>query len=107
VPLLRDPKASLARDTLYFHYPHYYNTTTPVSAIHRGDWKLLEYYEDGKTELYNLTDDPREQQDLAQQKTDKATELKQQLHAWLKEVNAQLPELNPNFVPGKTKKNKK
>jgi len=104
VPLLKDPKAKLAREAMYFHYPHYYHTTSPVSAIRQGNWKLLEYYEDGKTELYNLADDPSEQNDLAQEKSDKAAELKQQLHAWLKSVGAQLPDPNPDYTHPKTKK---
>lgn len=44
--LIRSPETKLTRDTLYWHYPHYYETTTPVSAIRAGDWKLLEYFED-------------------------------------------------------------
>jgi arylsulfatase A-like enzyme len=44
-PLLRSPGAWLSRDELYFHYPHYYPTTTPVSAVLSRDWKLLEYFE--------------------------------------------------------------
>src|SRR5207237_72259 len=56
-PLLRDPKNTLGRDALYFHFPHYYVTTAPVSAIRAGDWKLLEYLEDNRLELYNLHDD--------------------------------------------------
>ena len=44
--LLRDPGSSLEREALYWHYPHYYPTTTPVSAVRQGNWKLLEYYED-------------------------------------------------------------
>ncbi len=43
-PLLKDPGGKLARDALYFHYPHYYSTTTPVSAVRAGGWKLFHYY---------------------------------------------------------------
>ena len=57
MPLLKNPSAKLDRDALFFHYPHYYATTTPVSAIRQGDWKLLEYFEDHHLELYNLKDD--------------------------------------------------
>ncbi|HID24239.1 MAG TPA: DUF4976 domain-containing protein, partial [Planctomycetaceae bacterium] len=53
LPLLKDPQFDLDRDTLYWHYPHYYPTTSPVSAIRKGDWKLLHYYEDDHLELYN------------------------------------------------------
>ena len=94
-PLLRDPSAKLAREALYFHYPHYYQTTTPVSSIRVGDWKLMEYYEDGKLELYNLADDPGEAKDLAQSNAEGAANLRERLHVWLDQVGAQLPTPNP------------
>jgi arylsulfatase A-like enzyme len=100
-PLLKDPSAKLVRDALYFHYPHYYHTTTPVSAIRTRDWKLLEYFEDNHIELYNLHDDPSEQHDLAAQKPDEAASLLKKLHAWRDSVGANLPRPNPNFVPKK------
>lgn len=95
--LLQNPVTKLNRDALYFHYPHYYPTTTPVSAIRYGDWKLLEYLEDGRRELYNLKDDPGEQADLAHRMPDKAASLLKQLHQWRTEVNAAIPTSNPNF----------
>ncbi|MCA9176538.1 MAG: sulfatase, partial [Planctomycetales bacterium] len=59
-PLLKNPASGLSRDTLYWHYPHYYPTTTPVSAIRHGDWKLLYYYAEDRAELFHLGDDRRE-----------------------------------------------
>jgi arylsulfatase A-like enzyme len=100
-PLLKDPSAKLERDALYFHYPHYYGTTTPVSAIRTRDWKLLEYFEDNHIELYNLHDDPSEQHDLAAQKPDEAASLLGKLHAWRESVGANLPQVNPGFRPKK------
>ena len=94
-PLLRDPAAKLNREALYFHYPHYYQTTTPVSSVRVGDWKLMEYYEDGKLELYNLADDPSEKKNLAAEKPEAAQGLRERLHVWLNEVSAQLPTPNP------------
>jgi arylsulfatase A len=85
------------RETLFWHYPHYYETTTPVSAIRAGDWKLLEYFEDGRRELYNLNDDPRESHDLALMQPAKAAELGQQLASWRKDVGAKLPRPNPQY----------
>ncbi|OHE81669.1 MAG: hypothetical protein A2107_03440 [Verrucomicrobia bacterium GWF2_62_7] len=102
-PLLRNPAASLDRDALFFHYPHYYATTTPVSAIRTRDWKLLEYFEDNHVELYNLRNDPGEQCDLAAQTPDKAAGLRQRLHAWRDFVGAALPKPNPNFKPARPK----
>ena len=96
-PLLADPAAKLERDAVFFHYPHYYETTTPVSAIRARDWKLLEYLEDNRVELFNLRDDPGEKTDLAKQQPGKAAELLTRLHAWREEVGAAMPTVNPNF----------
>ena len=95
--LLQNPVTKLNRDPLYFHYPHYYATTTPVSAVRSGDWKLLEYLEDGRLELYHIKDDPGEQTDLAHRMPDKAASLLKQLHDWRTEVKAAIPTPNPNF----------
>ncbi len=85
------------REALYFHYPHYYPTTTPVSASRVGDWKLLEYHEDSRVELYNLKEDVGEAKDLAAKMSAKADELLRGLRAWRKGVNAQMPTPNPEF----------
>jgi arylsulfatase A-like enzyme len=94
MPLLRDPGSGLERDTLYWHYPHYYPTTSPVSSIRQGNWKLLEYFEDSHLELYNLADDPSEEENLAEEMPQRATELRNKLSAWRQSVEAQLPEVN-------------
>jgi len=99
VPLLKDPAAHLPREALYFHYPHYYSTTSPVSSVRAGDWKLLEYYEDHRRELYNLRDDLSETTNLATKMADKAADLSNRLHAWLTAVGAQMP--TPNSRPAK------
>jgi arylsulfatase A-like enzyme len=78
---------------------HYYATTTPVSAVRAGDWKLLEYFEDDHVGLYNLNDDLGETTDLAGQQPDIADRLRARLHEWRNEVGAALPSPNPNFKP--------
>ena len=105
-PVLKQPASKLERDALFFHYPHYYHTTTPVSAVRSGDWKLLEFFEDQHLELYNLRDDLGEQHDLAKEMPDKANALRDQLQAWRESVGAALPTLNPDFKPGKPKARK-
>lgn len=95
LPLLRDPRNRLPREALYFHYPHYYATTSPVSAIRDGDWKLLEYFEDNHLELYNLREDLGESRDLAGQQPEQAARLRARLQAWRQQVGAQLPVPNP------------
>ena len=94
--MLKNPAARLARDALFFHYPHYYATTTPVSGIRAGDWKLLEYFEDGRVELFNLAQDPSEQTDLATRESARAADLRARLDAWRREVGAKLPQKNRN-----------
>ena len=91
VPLLKNPAASLNRQDLFFHYPHYYETTSPVSAIRSGDWKLLEYHEDGRLELYNLAADTGEQRNLAEAEPARTAELKRRLYAWRADIGAQMP----------------
>jgi len=93
-PLLKNPASQLPRKELYWHFPHYYSTTSPVSAVRQGDWKLLEYYEDGHLELYNLKDDLGEQKNLVEKHPTKATELKTLLSNWRKNIDAQLPVVN-------------
>lgn len=94
LPLLKEPGARLERQAFYFHYPHYYATTSPVSAVRAGDWKLLEYHEDSRVELYNLQEDIGETQDLAAKMTDKADALLRSLRAWRKELNVRMPTPN-------------
>jgi arylsulfatase A-like enzyme len=96
-PLLKDHTAKLVRDALYFHYPHYYETTTPVSAIRAGDWKLLEYFEDKHFELYNLKNDLSESVDLALKLPEKAAELLDRLHRHLESIGAEMPTPNPEY----------
>jgi arylsulfatase A len=91
VPLLKDPRARLPREALYFHYPHYYATTTPAGAVRARDWKLIEYFEDNRVELYNLKNDLAETTDLAEKHPDRAAELRDKLHQWRKDVGAQMP----------------
>ncbi len=90
-PVLRDPRAKLARERLYFHYPHYYDTTSPVSAVRERDWKLLEYHEDQRAEVYDLGRDPFEREDLAAKEPARAARLRAELHRWREEIRAQMP----------------
>jgi arylsulfatase A-like enzyme len=100
-PLLRgegEPK----RDALYWHYPHYSNQGgRPSGAVRQGDFKLIEFYEDGKLELYNLKEDIGEQHDSAEKMPEKTKELHGMLKAWRTAVDAQMPTANPDYKPPK------
>ncbi|MCO6457352.1 MAG: sulfatase [Pirellulaceae bacterium] len=99
--LFRAPASSLKREAIFQHFPGYLgagqNTwrTTPVSLIQAGDWKLLEFLEDGRLELYNLADDLGETTNLADKLPERAAELRQRLAAWRAEVGAPMPAPNP------------
>ena len=98
-PLLFDslPKPTGNR-ALAWHQPHYLNQGgRPAGAIREGDWKLLEHYEDGSLELYNLKQDAAEATDLAAQQPAKVAELRGKLEAWRRKVGAQGMTPNPQF----------
>jgi arylsulfatase A-like enzyme len=98
--LLANPSGRLDRDALFFHYPHYYHAppSTPAGAVRAGRWKLIEYFDDQRVELYDLDRDPGEQQDLASEQRDLADALRQRLHDWRRSVDAALPEPNPRYL---------
>jgi arylsulfatase A-like enzyme len=94
--------AGATRDTFYWHYPHYHpGGATPYGAVRAGDWRLVEFYEDGRVELYNLRDDFGETKDLASTQPQKRDELLTMLRGWRKEVGAQMPTPNPDYDPAR------
>ena len=95
---LHAPWTTLEREALYWHLPHYHHGT-PAGAIRRGDWKLIEFFETGRSELYDLSRDISEQHDLAAAEPARAAELKSALSRWRESVGAKMPEPNPNFDP--------
>lgn len=86
-----------ARPPLFWHFPGYLGAggkswrTTPGGAIRDGDWKLVEFFEDGRQELYNLKDDLGEKHNLAAANPDKAAELHRKLVQWRQELKAPMP----------------
>ncbi len=95
--ILRNPDGAVADRDLCFHFPHYYPTTTPVSAIRSGSWKLLEYLDSGRLELFDLREDPGESTDLAARMPDLARSLHSRLAVWRKTSGARIPRVNPDF----------
>ena len=116
VPLLKDPASSLNRDALFWHFPCYLTgsgdphggpfRTTPAGAVRMGDWKLIEWFETGRLELYNLCDDISEKQDLADSNPEKRDELHSAMRDWRKRVNAPVP-TTPNPLFGRPAEKKK
>ncbi len=86
--------------SIFWHYPHYGNQGgTPGSSIRKGDYKLIQFFEDDSIELYNLRDDIGEERNLVDEKHEKAWEMKKELVAWREKINAQIPKENPNYKP--------
>jgi arylsulfatase A-like enzyme len=87
---------------LYWHYPHYHpGGATPYSAMRDGDCRLIQFFEDGRLELYDLGADPQEKRNLATEQPEKARELLAKLEAWRASVGAQLPTPNPDHDPSR------
>ena len=96
MPVLRGE--SLPARTLCWHFPNYTNQGgRPAGAIREGDWKLIEQFEDGNVELYNLAQDVGETNDLAAAEPSRAAELRRKLADWRASVGARMPTPNPQF----------
>ncbi|MFC1783153.1 sulfatase [Planctomycetota bacterium] len=96
-PLLHQ-KGKPNRKAIYWHYPHYSNQGgKPGAAVRAGDYKLIEWFETGQIELYNLSKDLSETNNLTEQMPKKAAELKQMLHDWRRQVDARMPRPNPDW----------
>ncbi|MEO0415638.1 MAG: sulfatase, partial [Verrucomicrobiota bacterium] len=97
--LLRGQRATLSREALFWHYPHYHGSGIgPQGAIRKGDYKLVEWFEKsafgepGAFELYDLSKDPGEANDLAEALPEVVAELTTEMEQWRKSVNAQMME---------------
>ena len=86
-------KTTRSRD-LFWHYPNYafHKRNRPGSAVRAGRYKLIERFDDGSVELYDLKNDLSETTNLAERKPETAAELKRKLHAWRQSTNAAIPQ---------------
>ncbi len=85
---------------LFWHYPHYGNQGgSPSGAVRLGDYKLIEFFETGRAELYNLRYDIGESRDLAANQPARAREMLDLLRNWRKSVDAKMPTPNPEYRP--------
>ncbi len=101
LPLLTAGRA-LPERALFWHYPHYGNQGgAPGASVRRGDWKLIEWFEDGTLELFNLRLDPGEQKNLAAAEPARVQALRAELQAWQKDVGAKFPTPNSAYDPAK------
>jgi len=68
--------------------------------VRRGDFKLIEFFEDGRVELYDLAADPGETRNVAAEQPRLAAELRQLLADWRRRVEAKIPRRNPDWSAG-------
>ena len=103
----------LDRESIFWHFPAYLQSykgiknpedltrgwrAVPSSVIRKGDWKLIEDFEDGSLQLYNLKDDIGESNNLNEAMPDKRDELLLDLKNWRADVNAPVPtQRNPEY----------
>ncbi len=59
--------------------------------IRQGDFTLLEFFEDGRLELYNVADDLGQQKNLAAALPEKTKQMQEKLAAWRTEIGAPMP----------------
>lgn len=91
---------ALHRKSLFWHYPHYSNQGGfPGGAIRESDFKLVERYEDGRVQLFNLKDDIGESNDLASEMPEQVNQMRKQLHAWYQSVGARFLEPKDGRIP--------
>ena len=84
---------------VFWHYPHYSGGLggTPSAAVRKGEYKLIEFYEDNHVELYKLDDDLDENNDISEEKPEITSKLQKMLKDWRAEVDAQMPYPNPAY----------
>ena len=97
LPVLKMEEGTFSRESIYFHYPNYafHRSNRLGSAIRRGDYKLIEWLDDGTFELYNLAEDLEESNDLSDEKPLLAEAMVKQLHVWRDKVDAEMPKAVP------------
>lgn len=97
VPLLKQTGKLPARP-LYWHYPHYSNQGgRPGSSVRLGDYVLIEHFEDGRLELYDVVQDLGQHKDLAKLMPERVAQMHQMLRDWRQSVQAKMPKVNPDW----------
>ena len=83
------------RGAIYWHFPHYSNHgyQSPGGAVRMGRYKLLDYFENGTVQLFDLQNDLGEQRDISEQKPQITKRLLKMLRDWRKTVDAKMPPL--------------
>ena len=91
-------KKDINRDFIFWHFPHYHGSLwKPGSAIRNKDWKLIEFHEDNRLELYNLKDDISESKNLSKKFPELTKNLKNQLNEIKIKLSANSTTINKNY----------
>jgi len=99
-PILRGQSAP--DRALFWHYPHYGNQGgAPSAAVRRGPWKLIQWFEGDRVELFHLGNDLAETTDLSSREPARVAALKAELAAWQRDVGAKFPIANTSYDPAK------
>jgi len=104
LPLLDGSTSSFRERSLFWHFPHYHPggiPEGPFTAVRHGPWKLLEFHEDPRHELYNLKKDAGEHNNRRAAQPERTEQLRKRLNAWKEKVNAQITRPNPAYNPDK------
>ncbi|MFP4381101.1 MAG: sulfatase [Candidatus Sumerlaeia bacterium] len=105
LPLLKG-EGKLNRDAIFWHFPHYSNCGgRPGCSVRMGDYKLIEFFEDGHLELYNLREDIGEEKNLADEMPELRDRMMERLESWKEQVCARIPKPNPDWKPTKENPN--
>ncbi|MFW5689555.1 MAG: sulfatase, partial [Spirochaetota bacterium] len=100
LPVLLGQADELSREAIFWHYPHYGNQGgTPGSSVRSGRYKLIEFFETGRLELYDLPHDPGESRNVADELPEVRDRLHRLLVEWRDRVEAKLPGPNPDYAP--------
>lgn len=100
--LLKGEK-KLSREAIFWHYPHYGNQGgTPGSAVRSGRYKLIEFYETGRVELYDLEKDRSEVYNIADQYPQIRQQLYTMLQNWKQSIEAKIPTANLGWKESET-----
>lgn len=116
LPILQSKQTTLGENeqprAIFWHFPCYLQSyrnvideqrdplfrTRPCSVVRKGDWKLVQYFEDNQIELFNLKNDIGETNNLRDRNPEKAKELLDSLMAWQSKTAAPIPvKSNPEF----------
>lgn len=97
LPLLRGE--AIPERPIFWHYPHYGNQGgTPGSSVVLGRYKLIEFFEDNRCELYDIETDLSERNNIASEHPEKVAVMREMLHRWQQDAGAKFPSVNPDYT---------